>query len=90
MKNSAVFGYTVTRTWEALSKSCNAAMEIFHCFNVVKSWTRSKTSENQCRSVTYVHRRLLEHLFHYNCEILGAMNFQKKQKNMFNPMWYKQ
>ena len=34
MKNSAVFGYTVTRTWEALSKSCNAATEIFHCFNV--------------------------------------------------------
>ena len=34
MKKSAVFGYTVTTTWEAYRKSCNAAKEIFHCFNV--------------------------------------------------------
>ena len=42
MKNSAVFGYTVTTTWEAYSKSCNATTEIFHCFNVASHGLKVK------------------------------------------------
>jgi hypothetical protein len=34
VEHSAVFGHTVTTTWEVYGKSCNVVIEIFHCFNV--------------------------------------------------------